>query len=342
MKHQINTLLVLGLFLIVPFFTNTSQAQTWRDYSDFITFSMDEATKDPDQVQALLLFGDDKSISQFKKKYKKFNKLKVLQIIGYDCSDLGEILTSIPSIESLRLNRCELTEVPSFVLKMTQLVDIDLAGNNLTAFPYDLGSLTNLKRLTLGSGLFGGNQVTTIDNRIAQLKQLESLALFQNPLTSLATEIGQLQALQVLDLSQCRLSEIPTSIGQLTSLKDLALGYNKLKSWPTEIGQLTRLEALTCIQDSLVFDFTILSQLTNIKSLGVSIDGMTTLPTIFKTLNNLQELYLGNCGSLEAEAVVDTILSMNKVEELYLFQNEFSQAEKTFITEELSDLFVSL
>ena len=79
--------------------------------------------------------------------------------------------------------------------------ELDLAGNELTELPPEIGSLVKLKRLILGK--WDSKKVELIGNNISFLPK----------------EIGQLTALQQLYLSGNQLTEIPAIIGQLTSLQ---------------------------------------------------------------------------------------------------------------------------
>ena len=112
--------------------------------------------------------------------------------------------------------------------------ELDLAGNELTELPPEIGSLVKLKRLILGK--WDSKKVELIGNNISFLPK----------------EIGQLTALQQLYLSGNQLTEIPAVIGQLTSLQKLDLNNNKLTEIPAEIGQLTSLQELNLIRNPLV------------------------------------------------------------------------------------------
>jgi len=79
---------------------------------------------------------------------------------------------------------------------------------------------------------------------IAQLQQLQQLALENNQLTSLPPEIGQLQQLQELHLDDNQLATLPPEVGQLQQLQRLWLHSNQLRILPVEITHLQQLEFL--------------------------------------------------------------------------------------------------
>jgi hypothetical protein len=131
-----------------------------------------------------------------------------------------------------------LKEVPESLGQLTQLQDLDLSGNQLTALPESLGQLTQLRQLNLR------------DNRLAvvspleQLTQLRTLNLYGNCLTALPAGLRQLTQLQELTLWRNQLAELPEWIGELAHLQRLDLMENRLTDLPSTLGQLTELRSL--------------------------------------------------------------------------------------------------
>ena len=64
-----------------------------------------------------------------------------------------------------------------------------LDGNQLTSVPAEIGQLTSLRELDLGS-----NQLTSVPAEIGQLTSLRELCLDGNQLTSLPAAIRELRA----------------------------------------------------------------------------------------------------------------------------------------------------
>ena len=79
--------------------------------------------------------------------------------------------------------------------------ELDLSGNDLTALPPEIGTLTQLKKLILGKYRYDdegdivgtiGNKLSALPAQIGQLNQLEELQVVDNQLSALPGEIGQL------------------------------------------------------------------------------------------------------------------------------------------------------
>ncbi|NEU84277.1 COR domain-containing protein, partial [Nostoc sp. UIC 10630] len=121
----------------------------------------------------------------------------------------------------------------------TNLEFFDLASNQLSSLPKEIGQLTNLEFFDLAS-----NQLSSLPKEIGQLTNLQTLYLGRNQLGSLSPEIAQLTNLQILNLSSNQLSSLPKEIGQLTNLQTLNLSSNQLSSLPREIRQLSNLKKL--------------------------------------------------------------------------------------------------
>ena len=132
--------------------------------------------------------------------------------------------------------------------------------------PSGLGSLTNLRTLSLW-----GNQLTgTIPTQLDNLANLEVLVLSQNQLTGdIPTQLGNLANLAVLVLWGNELTgTIPARLGSLANLQWLYLSENQLTGTiPTELGNLTDLRELYLSDNQLTGD--IPTQLGNLANLAV-------------------------------------------------------------------------
>lgn len=90
----------------------------------------------------------------------------------------------------------QLTHFPKELLNRTDVISLNLSGNNLTgALPAEIRTLTNLQVLDVSN-----NQMTGIPAEIGQLHNLKTLNYANNKITGLPLELGNLTQLQVLDL----------------------------------------------------------------------------------------------------------------------------------------------
>lgn len=124
--------------------------------------------------------------------------------------------------------------------------------NLLTALPLDVGTWTNMVELNLAT-----NQLTKIPDDVQCLQSLEVLILSNNSLkvfillkinahASIVFKIAKTMILCVSSslCSYLEMQRLPPSIGNLRKLRVLDLEENKLESLPNEIGFLRELQKL--------------------------------------------------------------------------------------------------
>jgi internalin A len=123
----------------------------------------------------------------------------------------------------LRLDRNQLTSVPSEIGQLTELRELRLDRNQLTSLPPGIGQLTNLPVLWLD-----GNQLISLPPGIGQLTNLRELQLNGNQLASIPSEISRLKHLRELHLNANRLSTVPRELALLPKETILQLADNPL------------------------------------------------------------------------------------------------------------------
>ena len=204
--------------------------------------------------------------------------------------------------------------------------EFDLAGQDLTELPPEIGQLTQLKTLILGRfdeaiNESLGNQLSSLPSAIGQLTTLKSLNLVNNQLSSLPPAIGQLTSLNSLDIFNNQLGNLPSEIGNLSNLKFLRLSYNQLSSLPSEIGNLSNLQYLYIRSNQLESLPPGISQLFAVKEIALRYNQLSSLPSEIGQLTNLQSLDLSvnKLGSLPPEVgqltnLQSLDLSINKLD----------------------------
>lgn len=234
-------------------------------------------------------------------------------------------MSSLPSLEVLRLSQCELQYSPhqSSLANLSSLISLDISSNSLGASipswifglyrlefldlshnsfegPISIGlkNLTSLQHLDLSFNQFN----SSIPGWLSANTHLEYLSLSSNNLEgSIPSLLGNLKSLTMLDLSSNQLeSSIPTSLGHLNSLTTLDLSFNNLQgSIPISLGNLTSLSTFNLANNRL--------------------EG--GVPTSFRRLCNLRVISL---SALSLRADISQVLEIFsgcvsvKVERLYL------------------------
>ena len=154
------------------------------------------------------------------------------------CSAISESISGIKESRNgkLNLSHSHLTEIPSYVFKMTELKVLNLHDNKLTKIPAEIGQLVNLEKLVISR-----NDLIELPPEIGKLVNLKKLSVKANKLTYLPKEIGQMKLLEELWLSQNNLTSLPDEIGDLEFLSHLYIDYNEIELLPNKIGNLRNL-----------------------------------------------------------------------------------------------------
>jgi Leucine-rich repeat (LRR) protein len=171
--------------------------------------------------------------------------------------------------------------------------ELNLSGDwqqnspKLQILPNSLEQLRDLESLNLFN-----NQLVAVPEWLAGLKKLKSLNISANELTGLPESLAGLRDLEALDLSRNQLTEVPPFLMQLRKLKSLKLSGNPLTSLPTWLGELKQLTVLSLSDIPLVRFSKWLGQLTQLRTLDLSHNGLTVLPEWLGDLIQLQVLNL--------------------------------------------------
>lgn len=171
-----------------------------------------------------------------------------------DFADEVDISCSSNNNVVLQLSLCCTSlqgELPPEVGLLTGLTSLILGSNLLTGnAPTELGNLGNLTRLILDNNQFQG----PIPTDLARLTNLGSLYLDNNQFSSsIPSQLADLTSLRALFLKNNRLSgSIPTELGLLSNLVWFPLHINELTGpIPTEFGQLTLCTTLSLFDNQL-------------------------------------------------------------------------------------------
>ena len=218
-------------------------------------------------------------------------------------------------LECLRLNDCDISQLPDNIGQLRNLTRLDLRTNQLITLPDSIGQLQNLTRLDLQA-----NQLITLPDSISQLQKLVYLDFNNNQLSTLPVSIGQLQNLVYLNLNNNQLSTLPDSIGKLQNLTRLDINNNQLSTLPDNITQLQNLKELYLLNNQLSILPDNIGQLQNLTCLYIDNNQLSTLPDNITQLQSLKELYLQNN---QLSTLPNNIGQLRKLKFLELTNNNF-------------------
>eukprot|EP00439_Symbiodinium_sp_Y106_P082026 s5_g21.t1 len=142
---------------------------------------------------------------------------------------------------------------------------LDLRDLKIHLLPPDVGSLTKLKELRVGS-----NELKALPGSICGLSKLQILDVKCNKLAGLPRDLGQLKSLQELDVSANLLPELPASLGELAKLTRLDVSQNQLPSLPETVTDLAALCTLNLRSNPVTELPKRLDELQALKSLDIS------------------------------------------------------------------------
>lgn len=181
-------------------------------------------------------------------------------------------------------NFSALPEEIGLLIKLTVLtIDKYKSGTVSFSVPDTISKLTNLYKLRIHN-----NQLSVFPPSLVELTNLEHLYLGYNNLTSVPADLSRLTNLRMLHLSHNKLVSIPKEIGRLTKLQQLFLSYNQLTSLPAELGLLANLETLN-LNGNPISEFPQeIASLANLRTLRCNT--LKEIPSILARMPNLEIL----------------------------------------------------
>ena len=160
-------------------------------------------------------------------------------------------LPALTELRTLHMRNTQrtLANIPSNLESLVHLADVDLSQNLFTKIPEGILSLTNLKRLNLGS-----NEIDEVSPDIEKWAHLETLILSRNKIKSLPPGLCKLLKLKKLYLcdNQLDFEGIPTGIGKLCSLEVFSAADNNLEMIREGLCRCASLKKLILARNKLI------------------------------------------------------------------------------------------
>lgn len=150
----------------------------------------------------------------------------------------------------LTLSNMGITIFPNFLLKLTNVDELDLSRNLIKKLPDSIGNFSSLRWLDLHS-----NKIEFVPESIGQLAGLAHLNLSNNCLTSagLPSTLGFLTSLESLNLGMNQLDTLPPTLEGLESLHELGLFDNFFTKVPEIVTTLCSLTKVNMKRNRLSY-----------------------------------------------------------------------------------------
>ncbi|MFX0066863.1 MAG: TIR domain-containing protein, partial [Candidatus Hermodarchaeota archaeon] len=278
---------------------------------------------------------------------------------------------AIPSLGKSRTSNGKSVILPAFGFyhEKNQVTGLFLENMGLNAIPTFLGQLKALKHLNLAC-----NQLTTVPENLGII-ELDTLNLNGNPLISLpqsfttnfekiirskypgviGTEATILLMLEWqierpipqvaeigygtfgfivdaghitgLGLYNQGLDSLPKNIDQFAKLQNLDLSYNKLNALPESFGKLKELRGLSLRANQFTSLSETISNLKKLEWLKLEHNQLESLP---KTFGNLTELQTLELQDNKLSSLPENFGNLTSLETLLLWQNQLPSLPKSF------------
>uniref|UniRef100_A0A8C5R5B5 LRRC8 pannexin-like TM region domain-containing protein n=1 Tax=Leptobrachium leishanense TaxID=445787 RepID=A0A8C5R5B5_9ANUR len=203
-------------------------------------------------------------------------------------------------LKQLELVRCNLETIPSVIISLHSIQEIDLKENNLNTFE-EIVNFQLLQKLTCLKLWY--NYISYIPVDIGELGSLEQLYLNHNKIDRIPSQLCCCTMLWYLDLSYNDLRCVPPEIGQLQKLKYFAVNANHIESLPVQLFQCKKLQTLILRDNMLQMLQSNVGELINLTQLDLMHNHLNLLP------EELGECYLlkYNSGLLVEEELMNTL-----------------------------------
>jgi Leucine-rich repeat (LRR) protein len=238
-----------------------------------------------------------------------FSKFKFLKKLDLSSNRIKSIIVQNPlsMMETLRLQRNQLSEVNNNFFVSSLLLEFNCANNRIETLPETIGKNINLQKLNLKK-----NQLKKVPQTISECKELKYFNLSDNQLkeinflidfskletlkisgNQLVTfpEISKPGSIKFYDISDNQIFVIPNDIIEYTSLQELDVSFNSIKNIDN-IQYLCHLEKFFAIKnkiEKIEFNNPCLNSL---RILGLNENEITDISIDFLKLEKLEIIEL--------------------------------------------------
>ncbi|WP_299763473.1 hypothetical protein [uncultured Dokdonia sp.] len=170
--------------------------------------------------------------------FEKLQSLRMLNVSGNTQIDVGAVLRSLPSPETLEvlvLDSLSLDELPKEIQLFKNLKQLSLAYN--PSLPLEK-TITTIEEIPLEFLNLKGNQITQLPETITHLESIKDLNLSYNELhdTQSYTYLSKMPSLYSLWLDHNKLKTLPETFGKIAQIRYVYIDHNELTTLPNLSG----------------------------------------------------------------------------------------------------------
>lgn len=218
------------------------------------------------------------------------NTLQYLKLCG--CFSENNWRENVKHALHRRLNSsCETYSNAQELIRMTYFTQQErmlLSDLILTHIPTNIGTLINLKNLTLDE-----LDIHSLPKDMGNLINLKTINITKCPIYEIPEWFSNFKNLHTLNFSRCRIRTIPESMSQCSNLDTLCLGYNMISEIPNSVLEMQSIEriVLDCNPVSIVWTD---SMLKGCLLLSIMQTNITDIPE--HVIHHLYQLVWNGCN----------------------------------------------
>ena len=246
--------------------------------------------------------------------FANMNSLVILELQDNQLTSLVDCKKWNPQLTTLNLcNNC-FGRIPSIVMRMEKLEELDISFNNLTEMDPDIHLLTGLKRFYVVANDISGQ----FPNNVSRMRHLREVNIQRNNFSSIQTLL-LVASLELLFADNNAISEV--TVGRC-NVRELSLSNNPIIKFHVEhlIPSLLYLNLesckLTALTDNICLNFV------HLQHLILNFNHLVTLP---RCIGNLKDLKVLSCTNNALNSLPSDIYEMSSLRVIDVRSNNIEE-----------------
>ena len=234
---------------------------------------------------------------------------------------LDKSLTELTDLRELNIAGNHLSSLPEWICELKELRALDVSGNLLTHLPESIGELSNLRRLFASN-----NQLSSLPRSLGRLTKLEGLYASSNLIKHLDGSLIGLCNLTELYLVRNNIQALPDEFGRLKRLQSLHISQNELQELPGSIEELSRLRDLVLTENKLSRLGSSFESLADLRILRLDHNLLAEMPA---GVANATKLSVLDVSYNQISQIEESIGQLSRLQELIVSHNQISSLPKS-------------